>query len=42
MTPEEKLAEIARLLTYAGGAKSFMTMQTPESVLEGIKQVIEK
>ncbi len=42
MTPEEKLQEIARLLTYASGAKSFLTMQTPESVLESIKEVVNK
>jgi len=42
MTTEEKLMEIARLLTYASGAKSYLTMQTPESILEAIREIIKK
>ncbi len=42
MTPVEKLQEIGRLLTYASGAKAIATMQTPESVLDAIKAVVNE
>jgi len=43
MTDKEKLAEIARLCTYyTSPAKALMTMQTPESVLDGIIGVLNQ